>query len=65
MFIVGDRELEAEVINRHHVFAGEVLEDASEERLSEVETRDPEHGRSPTIYPLLETPRSITMVTTY
>ena len=55
MFVLRDGELEAEVVDRRHVLPRKVLKNSGEERLGEVETRDPEDRRSPAEDPLLDT----------
>ena len=63
MFVLRDGELEAEVVDRRHVLPRKVLKNSGEERLGEVETRDPEDRRSPAEDPLLDTSNQIKFYT--
>jgi len=45
--------VKAEQVNRYRVFTRVVLLHSGEERLGEVESRDPEHARSTVLKPLL------------
>ena len=59
MFVLRDGELEAEMVDGRHVLPSEVLQHSGQERLSEVESRDPEYGRSATEDPLLDSSKQI------
>lgn len=51
--VVGDFELEAQVVDGHLVAAGKVLQHASQEGLSEVKAGNPEHRGRAAIDPVL------------